>query len=275
MKKAITAITFIDIVFLLLLSVSGNVKGIFGDIIYYFAFAVPVLLAFIYLKRNEDDEAKPVLLRILPDKRSLKYALPLIAPFILIVFIVSFLTSLLLTKLGFSEATDVSGNLFTVIVKHALLPSFFEEALFRFVPLMLLIPYSKKNALALSSVMFAAVHCSLFQIPYALIASFILSLLALATGSIFPCILIHFLNNLASIIFLRYSAAPNFSLIFFLSLALLSSISLAVIVIKRDRYKSILNEIKEDKCNIEFTPATVMFVAMTLVIGVINLWTRL
>ncbi len=275
MKKAITAITFFDIVFLLLLSASGSIDGIFGDIIYYFAFAAPLFIAFVYLKSNKDEEAKPVLLKVLPDGKALSYAAPLIAPFIVIVFIISFLTSLLLTKLGFSDTSDVSGNLFSVIVRHAVLPAFLEEALFRFVPLMLLIPYSKKNALAVSSIMFAAVHCSLFQIPYALIASFILSLLAIATGSIFPCILIHFLNNVASILFMRYTDTPYFDIIFFSSLAVLSAISLVLIVMRREKYKKIFLELKADKCNVEFTLSTVMFVGMSLIIGALNLWMSL
>ncbi len=275
MKKAITAITFFDIVFIFLLSVSGSIDGALGDIMYYFAFIVPVFLAFLYLKGNKDEKSKPFMLKLLPRAKDLRYSLPLVAPFVLIVFAISFLTSLLLTKLGFFDTTDVSGNLFSVIVRHAVLPAFLEEALFRFVPLMLLIPYSKKNALAVSSVMFAAVHCNLFQIPYALIASFMLSLIALATGSIFPCVLIHFLNNLASIFFMRYSGISYFNLIFFLSLGALSAISLAFIVLKREKYKKIFTELKEDKCNVEFSLSTVMFVAMTLVIGVVNLWMSL
>ena len=275
MKKAITAITFLDVVFLLLLSVSGSIAGAVGDVLYYFAFALPVLLGVVYSRRNKDEEAEPVLLKVLPDRKSVGYALPIIVPFICVVLLISFLTSLILTKLGFSETTDVSGNLFGVIVKHAVLPAFFEAALFRFIPLMLLIPYSKKNALAVSSVMFAAVHCSLFQIPYALMASFVLSLTALATGSVFPCIIIHFLNNVASIFFMRYSGIPYFNLIFFLSLGVVCAVSVAIIVLKRDKYKKIFQELKEDKCNVEFTPSTIMFVAMTLVIGALNLWQSL
>lgn len=275
MKKTVTAITFFDIVFLFVLSVSGSIDGIIGDIIYYFAFIVPVFLAFLYLKSNKDEESKPVLLKVLPNKKSIGYSLPLVAPFIAIVFIISFLTSLLLTKLGFSETTDVSGNLFSVIIRHAVLPAFLEEALFRFVPLVLLIPYSKKNALAVTSIMFAAVHCSLFQIPYALAASFMLSLLALATESVFPCFLIHFLNNVVSILFMRYSGAPLFNTIFFSALGAITVISVAVIFLKREKYKEVFTDLKEDKCNVEFTFATIMFVAMALVIGVVNLWMSL
>ena len=198
MKKAVMAITFFDMVFLLVLSAAGSIGGTFGEIAYYFAFIIPLFLAFLYVRKNTDEEARPEPLKILPDAKSVAYTLPAVAPFIAIVFLISFLTSLILTSLGFSDTTDVSGNILFVIIKHAMLPAVFEEAIFRFIPLMLLRPYSKKNALVISSLFFAVVHCNLFQIPYALIAGLLLSLTALATGSIFPCILIHFLNNVAS-----------------------------------------------------------------------------
>ncbi len=275
MKKPVTAIVLFDTVFLLLLSVAGSIGGAFGDIAYYFAFIIPLLLAFLYVKSCKYQEEKPIPLKLLPDVKSFSYALPLIVPFIAIVFVVSFLTSLLLTSLGFSEATDVSGNILYVIMKHALFPAIFEEAIFRFIPIMLLLPYSKKNALVISSLLFACVHCNLFQIPYALIASFLLSLIAIATGSIFPCVVVHFLNNLASIFFMRYSDVSHFNLIFFLSLGLLAVISIAIVVIKREKYKKVFAELKADKCNVELTLSSALFISMTLIIGVINLWTSL
>ena len=214
-------------------------------------------------------------LKLLPNVKSFSYALPLIAPFIAIVFVISFLTSLLLNSLGFSDMTDVSGNILYVITKHALLPAIFEEAVFRFIPIMLLLPYSKKNALVISSLLFAAVHCNLFQIPYALAASFLLSLIAISTGSIAPCIVIHFLNNIASILFMRFSSVPYFHVFFLSGLILLTFISVAFIIIKREKYNQIFIELKKDKCNVEFTLSLALFISMTLIIGVMNLWTSL
>ena len=247
MKKAVVAITFFDLVFMFLLSLSGSLGGIFGNIAYYLSFFIPVFLAYFYLKFEGDSEKPPAMLKLLPDGKSLCYTLPLVAPFISVVFLISFLTSLLLNLLGFSDSVDVSGNLFGVVVEHALLPAFLEEALFRFVPLILLLPYSKKNALVISSVMFAAVHCNLFQIPYALMAGFVLSMVALATGNVFSCVILHFLNNIASIAFMRCSGAPNFNLIFFLSLGVLCAASLCVIALRRKTYTEIFREIKKDK----------------------------
>ena len=275
MKKAVIAITLFDMVFLLVLSIAGSIDGIFGEIAYYFSFIIPLILALLYVKKANEDEIKPSAPRIFPDANSVLYSLPVIAPFIAVVFLISFLTSLLLGALGFSDTTDVSGNILFVIMKHALLPAIFEEAVFRFIPIMLLAPYSKKNALVISSLFFACIHCNLFQIPYALAAGFILSLLALATGSVFPCIIIHFLNNVASILFMRYGQTPYFNLYFFASLGILALVSVLFIIIKRKTYSRVFEELKEDKCNVEFTLSAVLLVAMSLIIGVINLWMQL
>ena len=211
----------------------------------------------------------------MPDVKSLGYTLPIIAPFIAAVFLISFLTSLLLNALGFSDSTDVSGHIASVMIKHAVLPAFFEEALFRFIPIMILAPYSKKNALVISSLLFAAVHCNLFQIPYALFASLILSSLAIATGSVIPCIALHFINNVTSVIFMRYSYLPNFNLIFFLTLGALSVLSVAFIAVRRKKYKEFFAELRKDKNHVEFTPPLVAFVAIALFTGVISLWMKL
>lgn len=275
MRKAITAITFFDMVFLLVLSISGSIGGVAGNIVYYFAFIIPGFLAVLYFKSAGNEEIKPTLLKLLPDRKTILSTLPLVAPFIGIVFLVSFLTSLLLNAFGFSDTTDVSGNIVSVVIRHAVIPAFLEEALFRFIPIMLLVSYSKKNALVIPSLMFAFVHCNLFQIPYALIAGFILSFIAIGTGSIFPCILIHFVNNVASIVFMRYAGVGNFNLIFFSVLALLIAVSIAVIILQRRKYKEFITEIKADKSNVEFTSPVLLFTAMTLVMGVAGLWMKL
>jgi len=133
----------------------------------------------------------------------------------------------------------------------------------------------QKNALVISALLFASVHCNLFQIPYALFAGFVLSWIALATGSIIPCIILHFLNNVVSIVFMRYASLPHFYLIFFLTMGILALISAFFIFIGRKKYRESLYDIKADKCKVEFTLSTVMFVAMTLIIGVFNLWIQL
>ena len=66
----------------------------------------------------------------------------------------------------------------------------------------------------------------------------------------------------------------NFVKLFAL-LSVLTAVSIVIIVLQREKYKMVLRELKEDKSNVEFTLSTFMFVAMTLIIGVVNLWTSL
>jgi len=44
MKNALKYIVFLDVIFILLLSLSGFFGGILGYVIYYLAFALPVFL---------------------------------------------------------------------------------------------------------------------------------------------------------------------------------------------------------------------------------------
>ena len=74
---------------------------------------------------------------------------------------------------------------------------------------------------------------------------------------------------------MRYSEVEQFKPIFLITLAVLSVISLVFIVLRREKYKEAFLEIKNDKCNVELTLSATMFVAMTLVIGALNLWMSL
>jgi len=85
MKKAVIAITLFDMVFILILSIAGTVGGMFGDIAYYFAFIIPLLLAFLYVKKNRNEETRPEAMRLSVNGKSLIFTLPVIAPFIAVI----------------------------------------------------------------------------------------------------------------------------------------------------------------------------------------------
>lgn len=273
MKKAISAVTFFNLVFILVLSLSGSIKGWCGDVLYYLAYLIPVCFSFLYIKKWEKDEIKPQPPGLLPDGKSVVYALPFVFPFILIVALISLLSSIILGALGYTDSVDVSGNIITVIFRHAVLPAFFEEAVFRFIPIALIAPYSKKSALFISSIFFAVAHCNLFQIPYALFAGLVLAYITLASGNIIPAIILHLLNNISSIILMR-NMSEGFNFVFFLVLFALCAVSLVFIIIKREKYGKLLKEILADKRAVELTMAGLLFTFAMLFIGVLNLWTK-
>ncbi len=267
-QRAVNLITVFDVIFLLFLSLSGGSRGVIGTVLYYLAFIIPLAAAFLLRERGEQSE----LLSLFSPKGTLKFTLPIAAPLIGLVMLISYLTSLLLSLFNFSDTVELTGNIFYDIFRHALLPSVFEELLFRLVPMLLLSKYSKKNAVFISSLFFALIHCNLFQIPYALLAGLVLTAVTAASGSIIPAIILHFLNNLASVLMLSFGELPLFNPIFFSAITLLTLISIIYLVIKRKLYGECIKEIFSDGCKLSFTLSAAVLVLLTMFIAVSNLF---
>ena len=268
MKKAISAVCFADLLFLLLLSLGAYVPKELSLPATVAAYIIPSAAALIIWKLSAEKIAMP---RFIPKAKDLALSLPYLAPFIGIVFIISFLTSLLLGLFGHSNTTDLSGNIWLMILKHAAIPAILEELLFRLVPIALIAPYSKKNALFFSAIAFALLHCNFFQIPYAFFAGLVFAALDIAAGSIYPSLILHFINNLIAIFFARNGADPIFSAVLFSSLALCSAISLVLIFIKRNACKKSFSEIFCDECKLSFTFPAVILSICAIFLAALNL----
>ena len=118
----------------------------------------------------------------------------------------------------------------------ALLPAFCEELLFRGVVMENLLPYGRQNAILISSLLFAVAHQNVAQMLYAFAAGILLGLLYERTGSIWNCVLLHLVNNFASVIILVLSAQfgqnrPIGYLLVECSFYLLGLISLVLLVL--------------------------------------------
>lgn len=93
--------------------------------------------------------------------------------------------------------TDTLGiSLF--LLRSALIPCLVEEYAIRGVALGSLRKYGDGFAIVASAFIFAILHGNMIQIPFAFIAGIALGYIAVATGSIWPGIIIHFINNLVS-----------------------------------------------------------------------------
>ena len=233
MKKSIAFLVVVDLMFLLVASVPALISGWYSRVVYYALYAGLIALALLFVRREETS------LRLTAMPRRPFHAIALFAPAMLLVVGISFFISTVLALLNKSNATDVSGHLLIELLRHALLPALFEEMLFRYVPLRLLGGRSPRAAIVVSSVMFALVHLSLFQIPYALFAGVILAYITLLTGSVLPAVLLHFANNTVSVICMR---APEFALYVIIVLAVLSALSAVYIVAHRWDYVKTLKE---------------------------------
>lgn len=269
MKKALTYLTLIDLLFLLFLALSGFISGALGRVIYYLAFLIPAALAMI-LKNSLDKP--PEFLSLKLSGKNTALLIPIIAPTLALVFFISWLVSVLLSFIGQGNITDVSGNIITVILAHAVLTSLLEELLFRYIPLAFVSPITKRGAVLVSALFFAFAHCNLYQIPYAFVAGVIFAAIDLAFGSIWPSVLIHFINNLLSILWLRNVDNAEFVAAYIVLLATFALVSLVVLVVRRARYKEILSETFAGECKCKLSYEPLLFFAVALTVAILNLW---
>ena len=253
------------------MTVSGFFKGIAAEVIYYAAFIIPILAALYIRKRLEIPES--TLSFKLPLKE-LPFTLLLSSPTILLLLILSYLTSLLLSlfELNPPPLIDTSQNIFLLMLRYALIPAIFEEMLFRFVPLSFIAPYSKRTAVILSAIFFSLTHCNFFQIPYAFIGGLFFAIAALMTESIIVPVILHFLNNTVSLLSMKYGGVQLFDTVFLISLISLSALSVFLLaVIYRKKICSGVKMSLSGNCKYLFTTGVVLYVIITLFVATLNL----
>ncbi len=268
MKNAIKSVVILDFVFIFMLALSGFFNGAVADIVYYSAFILPIAAA-VLLNKKFGVAFSPPKLKI--SRKSLLLTLPTVAPTLALVFLLSWLTSLLLSFVSEGSVTDVSGNIFLVILRHAVLTAILEELLFRYLPIAFLAPHSRLAAAVYSSLFFALAHCNLYQIPYALLAGFIFAVLDMASDSILPSLLIHAVNNLVSIFWIRCGENALFGRIYVAVLVSGAVISMIFICIFRGHYKEKLFGIVNRDQKLEFSYEAVLFALVTLFVAVTGL----
>ncbi len=117
------------------------------------------------------------------------------------------LNHLLLLPINFSELisspvpeTYYAHNFILDIIGTAIVPAFCEEFLFRGLILAALLPYGKKTAIFGSAILFGLMHQNPAQILYTVALGIILAVMAIESESIWGGIILHFVNNLVSVI---------------------------------------------------------------------------
>ena len=268
MRGQVRYLTFLNMLSVFLLALSGLFGGALGKAVYVLSFALPFSIGVSLFKKVD---ASP--LKFHTGRVDLRLSLPLVFPIILLIFGVSALTSLVLGIFGFNDSTELSGSVISIIFNHALMPSLLEEAFFRFIPLAFLKGRSKRAAIILSSVFFAFAHCNLFQLPYAFLAGVCFALVDIAFDSIIPSLTIHFLNNTLSIFWMLYG--DTLGVYFVLGLVLLAILSFVFVWIYRTRYAEIFKGAlaKGEKINLSYE--LVIFIVMTAFVAFTNLFSSL
>ena len=237
MRKETDFLFGIYLFFMILLIASGTLRGALGELVYYLAFVLPIAIGFIVFKRQGENERSFVIV----NKRIVS-TLPLIVPSVQIIMTVSFVTSFVLGSLvGRSPSVDLPQNVFLALIYHALLPSVLEELLFRYLPIRLF-GESRRAAVIVSSLSFALVHHSFFSFGYAFIAGVIFALVDIATDSILPSVILHFVNNALSVLWMLYSGDGVFRIVFYAAFLLLYAISAIFLFIYRKKYTEMLSD---------------------------------
>ncbi len=109
------------------------------------------------------------------------------------------------------ENTKISGvlGILTVCISFAIVPALIEEFVVRGVTMQPLRKYGDKFAILVSAFFFSVLHGNMFQIPYTFVGGLVLGYLAIKTKSLWPPMILHFVNNFYSAIVLIVT--DNFS----------------------------------------------------------------
>lgn len=166
------------------------------------------------------------------------------------------------------------------IVDTAIVPAVFEEFAFRGVVLNKLRKFGDSYAIIMSAVLFGLMHGNLSQIPFAFILGLVIGFIAVKTNSIIPGILIHFFNNLFSVI-MSYLGMINifntqeYMIIHFSSVLTIVILGLvSVIILCKDKgFFSISNQIENDLSLKSKISSSLLSVGMIFFIVVITLET--
>lgn len=270
MKRAITLVTFTQLLFLLFLALSGLTEGTVSEIIYYCGFFLPFLLGIYFIRRQRSEGADTEKVGLKLTRGRILPLIPLLFPTVFTVFLISLLTSLLMRWLGFENSFTVSEGMPLAILIHAVIPAVLEEMLFRYIPLKLLLPYSGRWAVLLSSLFFALIHGSLFQIPYAFVAGLIFALADIYSGSILPSVLLHLTNNVISLIVMLRLQGSEAAVLG--CLGILAALSLLAILLKRGSYRDFFKPLKEEGENAEYSLAPLALIIPTVILAITNLF---
>lgn len=102
--------------------------------------------------------------------------------------------------------TGVSGFCMGTI-SMAIIPAIIEEFAIRGVVMQPLRRFGDVFAIIASAFVFSIMHGNMAQIPYTVVGGVYLGYLVIATGSIWPSIIVHFVNNMYSVVIMAVSTA--------------------------------------------------------------------
>lgn len=231
-----------------ILALGRLASGILAELVIFIGFALPVLIGhrFAAASRREREEE---LGRALPPDRSfclsrseLGALLPIIAPTVTAVMLISWVTGLVLSSLGMEPPHTPEGSFFTVFLASCLAPAVLEEMFFRYLSLRLVAPHSVRWAIIISALTFALFHGSLYSVPYAFAAGLVFMAVDVAFGSVIPSFILHLVNNTFSLLLSSFEktewAIAACCSVLFVSCA----VGAVLLVVKRKKYRILFSK---------------------------------
>ena len=126
-----------------------------------------------------------------------------------------------------------------VLISTTAFPALLEELLMRGAVLGVLRKFGDSFAIVASSLLFAFMHASLIQFPFAFLVGLILGFVTVKTNSIWPAVIIHAMNNFVSVVFSFLNETLNkgtANIIFSLFLIVLFAISaVSIAMVSKDK----------------------------------------
>jgi hypothetical protein len=119
---------------------------------------------------------------------------------------------------------------------------------------------------------FALIHHSFFSLPYAFFAGAVFMLVDIMTGSIWPSVIIHFLNNLLSVLWYFCSGEAYFAPLIISLLIVAFAVSAVVIIRKRKYYGAKFKEIlSHEGCKFEIPKEAWILIVPMLFAAILEL----
>ena len=192
-----------------------NATLAFEIIVTIFAIVIPFLIIHGMMKREKVSEILPFGTTYDKDV-AISLVMIFIPVMILSAIAINSVSSIFQEMLGIefqSTVGDFSLNgaqeIFMGVLSIAVVPAVVEELVIRGFVMQPLRKYGDKFAIIVSAVLFACMHGNMVQIPYTVVGGLLLGYLAVTTGSLWPSVILHFVNNLYSVIIIAVD--DNFS----------------------------------------------------------------
>ena len=173
-------------------------------IITFLAIGVPFFLVHLVLKKKKISIELPF--SKTKDKKAATYLVMMFLPVMVIgAIIINYISAFFQSLIGIEFTAPVNSinmvgvtETFIGFLAVAVVPAILEEITIRGIIMQPLRKYGDKFAIFTSALLFAYMHGNMVQIPYTIIGGLLLGYLAVVTGSLWPSIILHFINNLYS-----------------------------------------------------------------------------